>query len=528
MRRIAAVLVAALAVLAAGPTPAAAAPDPIREEIYAALRLQLDEVAAHYVIMVDTSPSMSNGDRYSRVRTALRAFLGGLDANDVVSLFTFNDNPEEQYTGPVGDPEQVLGRLPAIPTTDTNTDIGRAVNGALDVLKGDGSPIRAVVLISDGDHTPQPTSEYGPDGTGPAWAALKSRAAGFTDVQAYALEVGTGHAGRALGWAFANPQAFDSGTADLITAALERAKRAVLDAKVRRILADERGGITLTWVPNGSAGSVDLAAGHTTVTVDATSGTTHVPLTLRGFTATVEGYPATVTTTGEVTLAPGETKRVQVELRWDPPAAGVLRGTERHRLRLAPAGTPTTRWQPVLTELGLGFKPTLTAAPLELTAESRGPLRRTVGVLALLVLLLALLAAWWWRRHPAPSGRVRACLDPSAGGFGETDVSRLRTRLHGPDRLRLPGIASLRRRPAPLWRRRTDPEYEITYTPGRDRSRTDASTCPVNGSVIVNGMQFCHVADTGAACLCLRLPRSSAAHELPDFDAPGEPLAQAR
>jgi hypothetical protein len=121
----------ALAVLVGfAPNASASADGPTRQEIFQTLNV--DEVPADYVVLVDTSGSMNDGGLYGDVRGTLATFFAGLTPADHLAVYTFDDFPTPRYLGPASNPGRALASLPPRPRPPSsgNTDIGAALAAA--------------------------------------------------------------------------------------------------------------------------------------------------------------------------------------------------------------------------------------------------------------------------------------------------------------------------------------------------------------------------------------------------------------
>ena len=178
MRMYARVVAAVGGVLAAGlllaPGVAVAAPTVKVDEVVAAVGLTSEP--ADYVLLVDTSGSMNQDGRYATVRRELRKLVAGLEADDRVSLVTFDSKAVPRFRGVVGkNPDTVLAKLPAR-ATGQRTDIGAAISAGLTELeRADTHRLTALILITDGEVDATEGSKYA-DVRSSAWKKLRQRA----------------------------------------------------------------------------------------------------------------------------------------------------------------------------------------------------------------------------------------------------------------------------------------------------------------------------------------------------------------
>ena len=188
-RRACELVVLLIAVLALGLGAPSSANAVTREQVFTALKL--DSVPADYIVLVDNSGSMRVSGLYARVRTALKPLIDALSPQDHVSLITFAGSPALRFTGRRGsDASKVMAQLPVQAFGRRGTDIGAALSAALSELeRPDASDVGAVVLMTDGKHTPPAGSAY-PTTSGPSWEALGTRGREISrrhGISAYAL-----------------------------------------------------------------------------------------------------------------------------------------------------------------------------------------------------------------------------------------------------------------------------------------------------------------------------------------------------
>ncbi|MFE1833195.1 vWA domain-containing protein [Streptomyces sviceus] len=493
--RAAVALLALLAAASLGTPTATADTTPSRADVYT--MLGLDEQPADYAVLVDTSGSMANGGRYDTVRTALGVFLDGLSAEDHVALFTFDSTPEPRYIGAAGDTDRILSMLPDAPDEDGATDIGSALDGALDELeRGDAAEVASVVLLTDGAHSPPDGSPY-PDSTGPAWTALRDRARALdergTELAGYALPLGDGATGAdLLGDVIDNATVLRPDSVEDLSGYLQRAGDRTRLRKAGVLLAGDAGkGVDATWTDHRGR---DLTDGSAAAEITLTSTTRRTPLTVRGLHASVPGEPVRISgLPATLTLDPGQTRTFPVRLRGtlaDGPLPYLRdRGTE---VPLRVSGRVSSAWErPLAPDVRLKVPREIRATGVAL------PVHATVGspllLPALIGGLVAVLLIWWlsWRRNHRPRLRGELLLTPVYGGQLPDRIPlrgrrvQLRPRVVG-------GRGSVRgRRRSTEGRSRV--ELLIRYTPdGTSRRQSDA-TCGPGGQVVVNGVSFTYL-----------------------------------
>ncbi|GAA0460202.1 hypothetical protein Ade02nite_14410 [Paractinoplanes deccanensis] len=484
------VAVAGLAALAlAVPLSAPASADDSREDIFR--RLQADQVPADYVVLVDTSSSMATSNLYGGVRATLGSFLGGLSPSDHVALFTFDEDAVPRYIGPAGNTSRMLAELPAT-ATGSSTDIGRAIEQAVGELERPGAAaVASVVLITDGAHSPASSSDY-PQSTGPAWSTLKARAAKLkaTSVKGYALPLSGESGASLLGSVVRGTTVLDPSAVAQLGAYLDRSKTGARLGKAKVLLAADQGkGVTATWEAPATA---DLTGRDAPVTLTLRSDTTHTPLTVTGLSASIaDGPQVTGDLPDRVDLAPGEARTFPLALRWDrDPLPIPFRDSDTSNGPLALIGQVTAPWAKALSpDIDLRTRATVAGDPRTVTVTSTvGTWTAQAIAAAAAALVLMLLALILYLRKRAPQSGTLVAVSPMTGQEVARFPLRGRlTRFGGPP---LTGEGTVVARRVPRQDTNTDGvEYEITF---RRLDRTDTTTLPSRGSVLLGGMAFEH------------------------------------
>ena len=120
------------------------------------------------VFIIDTSDSMNKGERFIRVKKAVNEFVNSLIEGDYFVVITFDTKGYLKYSGIVGD-EKV--RKAILRVFDSNYPDNEPVKGrASKIILGVEKAYReiketppyqstAIVLFTDGDHYPKPSSE---------------------------------------------------------------------------------------------------------------------------------------------------------------------------------------------------------------------------------------------------------------------------------------------------------------------------------------------------------------------------------
>ncbi|MEE1784533.1 VWA domain-containing protein [Streptomyces sp. SP17BM10] len=464
---------------------------PTRAEVYQALGLE--HQPADYVILVDTSPSMTQQGRYETVRQTLQTFLSGLTGADHVALYTFDTTVIARYIGAAGDPVGILSRLPAAPGPNGDTDIGAALNAALGELeRGDALPIASVVLMTDGENAPAAGSAY-PVATTAAWtAALHARAAklaGHTDLVGYALPLATGATGaQLLSQVVTDTRELVPGSIQDLGSYLQRAGDDTRLRQARAVLAPDLGqGVTVSW---SGPQTLDLGTGEATGTLSFTSRAARLPLSVDSIAVSVAGRPFTVSgLPSSLILSPKSTQDIPVRItgRLD---GGPLtpRHVEHAGVALKVTGTVGSPWQPALApDLPLDIPPTLRPAELPVGVSGQVGSAATLPLLigVPLLVLLVLVLAWVRVYRPALDGVL--LIEPAFGEQIPEHVPltgrrvRLRPALGGAGRVR--GRRRVSERGARI-------DLRIRYSPDGSQARASSVTCAPGSRVVAAGTAF--------------------------------------
>ncbi len=465
-----------------------------REEVYDALAV--NDVPADYVVLVDTSRSMSDSGLYPQVRDSLRDFLGALSPNDFLSLRTFDSVARVEWSAPVGDsPDAVLDSLPDT-AQGTATDIGAGIESGLrDLERPDANPVGAIVLITDGLHQP-PASTNFPDSSGPAWDALRQRADVLTSdhtIRSYAYPLTETAQAGLLDSVFTGTEVLSQPPSQL-PEFFDRLKSEVRADKARLILAGDLPGVVRVVWPEDELASLDLSEGSGEIEIRLRSKSEHIPLVVSdlelrssGLSMSASGLP------DQLVLAPGEEKTIQLELSFARRGGfGIGRHTETQSGELTLEGDVSSPWQTVMDDdLGMTFEGKLrgNVTPVTATGEVGWGWPTLIALTVLVALLVALAVRAWINRNPRLRGSITAT--PPGG-------TQVRTVLAGRvvpigkargSRLDLPGKGTIRGKRVKRARGRGhDVELVIRY--GADGKKQESKRCKQGGSTVVGGVTF--------------------------------------
>ncbi|MFF0203320.1 VWA domain-containing protein [Streptomyces sp. NPDC005017] len=411
-----------------GPVPALAAdPSVTPDGIYGSLKV--DDVPAAYVVLVDASSSMKDKGPdgvplYTTVKRRLADFLGSLKPADQVAVITFGRATSVVHPlSPANRTGDVVDKELPRSAEESASNHGDALNVAAEQLEGTTAPVAAVLMLTDGALKAEGTP-YARLGS-PAWKDLKKRYAALSadrQIMGYGLPLaeGTGLSD-ILGSAFASPRILPVDPTAL-GSQLNDAKNQVRKQKALSVLRPDRGrGVAVSLGGDGvrpaGNGKVTVAAGSATgshsrtLEVTLRSRARHVPLTVR-LSADAGAGSARVSGAGPVTLQPGRSETVRVQLTWRQDSQfGLFSGSSDFRSQVTLRAEVSSEWTKVVQgSLGEAKfspgEPVLTEVELQGTVPDHTP--GWLYPLVLLVLLLGAAAAVQVRnrRNPQLSGTL--------------------------------------------------------------------------------------------------------------------------
>jgi len=284
---------------------------------------RVGEVPADFVIVIDTSGSMSSGEDppYPGVVEAYKVLIDTIPDGDFVSVITFDTEPDLRFRDTLDSSNRSRAKL-VLPekAEGKHTDIGKAIDATLDRLgRADANEIQTVVFMTDGKHDPPDGSPY-PTTHGPAWKALKDRARELEathDITVLGIGLAEGTDVGLLRTVFTDVE-INSLPPDQLPGffeeAVQRSRLARLRRLVERELAD--GGVrlrssTTTELQHSISAEVDVTSTFQKLPVRLTI--SKVRVTDR------EGNPVLARLEGpeSVVLQPGETASIPIEIRPD-------------------------------------------------------------------------------------------------------------------------------------------------------------------------------------------------------------------
>ncbi len=460
--------------------------DPSRAEVLASLGS--DRVPADYVVLLDTSGSMLQDNRYTTAVPSLGGLFEALSAEDHVALYTFDSAPNLEYQGPSRSAPELLGKLPPAPNPGGATDLGKAMAAALQELRRDGAaPVANVVVITDGAHDAAPGSPYA-DSTGPEWDALRQQAAREVgpELSVYAVPLGDGSSGAAaVKSVFDGTIVLTPGDVQNLGEYLGRSKARMEMEKARTVLAGDIGtSLEARWeVEPDSDGNAEFV-------VTLTSTAEHVPLDVSNVRLDADAMTMIVTASPQAyRIDPGESVDVTGSVSFRPEDDGLLLRTATEETTVGLHATVKSGWTTALQpEIDLAVDRELTSRSTSVT------LSRTIGssmllptaALVVLVLAAALMFALLFlrrRRQDVLSGTLVV-----SSGVESTELARFaltgrKTVLDG-----LPGQGWVT--PGGFRSKHGDLKISYTNTPGTRPPVT--GSCASGRSLILGGLFFSH------------------------------------
>ena len=336
-----AMLAAVAAALLGSALPAAASVKPATASAVAG-QLGADKIPAALVILVDTSDSMAPpSGLYPSVYQQLPKFLAALarqDPQDEVAVVQFASREATRTIYPMGPPTANIPLLQN-PTFTGGTDIGYAFQLALsDLAEDKNAQVGGVMLLSDGglSEPSDPVYDGGKGYAAPGWAQLRKQVQGLgIPVTGYGLpltanQADIGALNAALTACFGSQQFMLTSDFNDLSSQFDTAQQKIMNTRVAVAAAPDSGrGVAVSWgaaaVVNGDV-QLNPAAGHARLSVTFTATTHRIPLSVSGVSVTAAGFPATISTSTvppDITLQPGKSVTVPLQLSWAPPTTGV-------------------------------------------------------------------------------------------------------------------------------------------------------------------------------------------------------------
>ena len=366
----------------------------------------VSDVPADFVIVIDTSGSMSEGPNppYLGVLQAYRSLIDAIPNGDAVSVVTFDSDPNLVFQGPLDAKSRVAAKA-ALPesATGAHTDIGAALDATLRRLeRADSSDVETVIFLTDGVHDPPEGSAF-PEKSGPAWEELRARAqrvAQTHDLLVLGIGVASGTDIGLLRTVFANPE-INSLPPDQLPAffaeAIRRSRLARLRLLVDRELEHGVRVRSTATAPLAPSIESDIALTSNFTKLPVTVDVSGVKVTDRNGTS----VPATVVGPESVRLGPGETARLSILIKPEvsTPRFTVPPKTESAEFTIEIDATytvqPVTLLQRVTPHPVTG---TVTGFGTVETSRTFGWTIRRAVTLLLLVLLILWVLVWLYRR----------------------------------------------------------------------------------------------------------------------------------
>ncbi|AEH11665.1 von Willebrand factor type A [Candidatus Protofrankia datiscae] len=483
--------VVAAAPAAQAPAPGAPQPDPgippadpgvAQVDLNAVMTaLRLNDVAADYVLLVDTSASMRDGALFDQVRDFLRGYVAGLTPADRFTLIRFDAVPALLYSGSAADAGSAIDQLPLVPNGGA-TDIGAAIREAVNELdRRDASPVSAVFLLTDGAHNPPRSSDFpDPESNDRPWQALQDHTRQRLDlarVHGHGIALRNDDQAMAgaslLKWALPATKVLAL-PPDQLRAYLDRAKEDSRRLTAAGLLTpDTQEQVTVSWEPR--LADVDPGASHLVTQVKLTSRAKWLPVELTNVSITPSRPDVqAVGVPDRIILPPGQSVTIPVILTWQQHSAGWLRRSQVVTGELRLGATIDSPWRDVAN---YDFK-----LPLRLRFADESTVLHGSnpdgwnlwGVLRLLllvaaVILAAILGRLWW--YPRLAGIL--LVEWPNGQVVQVELSGRKAQISTRHRIDAPGTGSVRGR-----RARTDGETPRTDILVRYRPRQVSGRLP--------------------------------------------------
>jgi Mg-chelatase subunit ChlD len=368
----------------------------------------VDKVPADFVVVVDTSGSMSEGANppYPAVLNAFGSLVDAIPEGDNLSVLTFDSSPNLVFQGRVdGQSREVAkGVLPPVAQGQA-TDIGASLDAALRRLeRADASDVQTVIFLTDGLHQPAAGSAY-PTTNGPEWDALRARAQQVDVGHDTAVQgIGLGEQGAGgialLRQVFGNPEINSLPAEQLPNYFRESVRRSQVARLAKRVDEDIARGVKVE-----ARGSATLSSDMTVdVALHSQLQKLPVDVTVKGVEVTdSEGKPvkAELVDDAVVRLEPGGTAKVAVRVEPSIGDAGfrVPPVTERDEFDVEVDASYQVQPKDLLTRVTA--TPTSGAVTgVEAIAASRTFGRSITQIVAFLaaIALLAFILLWLYRR----------------------------------------------------------------------------------------------------------------------------------
>ncbi|SDB87047.1 von Willebrand factor type A domain-containing protein [Raineyella antarctica] len=289
--------------------------------------------------------------------------VDSLSPDDRLAIITFDTKPQvRQALTTIGsDRQSALSSLPSTPVGQA-TDIGTALNAAVDLMEGGDLRQRgAVLLFTDGTIDTASSSPYATVNSA-GWTQLHQRAAalqGRHDIAPLAIALTSDTDAAVLKRVFAN---VTDVPASRLGNYLPQVSTDVMKAAAVKKLQDQLAAPVQVSVEGPLRATSGAAPRRTTLILH--NANTAVPVRVDGL--AVEADPASGITVGglpeSVDIPAAGTVTVEAQVSTTAPPGTTV--------PLAVTGTVTSPWQAVITgDLGLSWQSVLTASPMTLTAS---------------------------------------------------------------------------------------------------------------------------------------------------------------
>ena len=390
----------------------------------------VEGIAGDYVVVVDTSGSMSQGPDplFPRVQQAYRDFVAAMADTDHVILLTFDSDVAIRQDTDLDSAEKRSQAEQALDGVEANgeaTDIGLALSKAVDAAaRPGGAQLQTVVLLTDGQVF-APGSRYEAPGS-QAWRDLATRASGVTSLRqlsVHGVELGGASTDASLLRdvftdvdvdVVALPSGQLSGYFTNLTKDVQRAKLA------EPVAAEIEAGVAV------AASTPEGLKARTPMTITLTSQLQRLPVEVEVSRLAVEDEVGEVRVEQfepfTATLQPGEQATFDVLVRPNGVSDSLRAGrtVESREFVAQPVGTATVGAADLLLRVGATGEDAVTwplpVSPIVQAERATGTPWWLIIAVPAVLLLLGLLAYWAWRRFLRP---------PDLRGYLETADSQI-------------------------------------------------------------------------------------------------------
>lgn len=139
---------------------------------------KIEEIRSDFLIVLDTSGSMTEENRFENAKKAIRGFVQALAPGDHITIIAFDTLPHLLVSREVSkDIESILKEIPAAPNPGGYTAIGSALEMTLQELARPGAhQSQFIFFLTDGTENPPKTDKFKKGVWDKNWETLKLKA----------------------------------------------------------------------------------------------------------------------------------------------------------------------------------------------------------------------------------------------------------------------------------------------------------------------------------------------------------------